>query len=147
MPGEFVRKRARFSVPPQALLPSYPHPHLPRIWAAATAAAAVHPSDQLKMDPIRRSSTLRLTGLLCLLFLVFFSRGFASHDVVSEKSSGTTQEDSRSQANSTAHKKTFPVLSFNYEHVRTPFEISLWILLALFMKLGECRSNEATQHE
>uniref|UniRef100_A0A3Q4HG61 Solute carrier family 9 member A1b n=1 Tax=Neolamprologus brichardi TaxID=32507 RepID=A0A3Q4HG61_NEOBR len=94
------------------------------------------------MAPLRRSSTLRLTGLLCLLFLVFFSRGFASHDVVSEKSSGTIQEDSRSQANSTAHEKTFPVLSFNYEHVRTPFEISLWILLALFMKLGECRSNE-----
>ncbi|XP_065326522.1 Na(+)/H(+) exchanger beta-like isoform X1 [Pelmatolapia mariae] len=88
------------------------------------------------MAPIRRSTTLRLTGLLCLLFLVFFSRGFASHDVVSEKSSGTIQEDSHSQANSTAHKKTFPVLSFNYEHVRTPFEISLWILLALFMKLG-----------
>ncbi|KAJ3608794.1 hypothetical protein NHX12_023324 [Muraenolepis orangiensis] len=34
------------------------------------------------------------------------------------------------------HKKAFPVLSFNYDHVRTPFEISLWILLALLMKLG-----------
>ncbi|XP_023667691.2 Na(+)/H(+) exchanger beta-like isoform X1 [Paramormyrops kingsleyae] len=33
-------------------------------------------------------------------------------------------------------KKTFPVLSFNYDHVRTHFQISLWILLAFLMKLG-----------
>uniref|UniRef100_A0A8C7YDQ1 Sodium/hydrogen exchanger n=1 Tax=Oryzias sinensis TaxID=183150 RepID=A0A8C7YDQ1_9TELE len=31
---------------------------------------------------------------------------------------------------------TFPVLAFNYEHVSKPFVISLWILLALLMKLG-----------
>lgn len=34
-------------------------------------------------------------------------------------------------------KKAFPVLSFDYENVRTPFEISLWVLLASLMKLGE----------
>ncbi|XP_048848750.1 Na(+)/H(+) exchanger beta-like isoform X2 [Brienomyrus brachyistius] len=33
-------------------------------------------------------------------------------------------------------KKTFPVLGFNYDHVRTHFQISLWILLAFLMKLG-----------
>ncbi|XP_051999655.1 sodium/hydrogen exchanger 1-like [Xyrauchen texanus] len=33
-------------------------------------------------------------------------------------------------------KKPFPVLSFDYEHVRFPFEISLWVLLAFLMKLG-----------
>ncbi|XP_036411286.1 Na(+)/H(+) exchanger beta-like [Megalops cyprinoides] len=33
-------------------------------------------------------------------------------------------------------KRSFPVLHFNYEHVRIPFEISLWILLASLMKLG-----------
>lgn len=33
-------------------------------------------------------------------------------------------------------KKSFPVLSFDYEHVRLPFEISLWVLLASLMKLG-----------
>ncbi|XP_077077705.1 sodium/hydrogen exchanger 1 isoform X2 [Siphateles boraxobius] len=33
-------------------------------------------------------------------------------------------------------KKPFPVLSFDYEHVRLPFEISLWVLLASLMKLG-----------
>jgi len=34
-------------------------------------------------------------------------------------------------------KKPFPVLAFDYEHVRLPFEISLWVLLASLMKLGE----------
>lgn len=43
-------------------------------------------------------------------------------------------QDSHHQTNST--RKAFPVLSFNYEHVKQPFEISLWILLALLMKLG-----------
>ncbi|KAL4657596.1 sodium/hydrogen exchanger 1-like [Arapaima gigas] len=33
-------------------------------------------------------------------------------------------------------KKPFPVLSFDYSHVRMPFEISLWVLLASLMKLG-----------
>uniref|UniRef100_A0A8D0HSE4 Sodium/hydrogen exchanger n=1 Tax=Sphenodon punctatus TaxID=8508 RepID=A0A8D0HSE4_SPHPU len=33
-------------------------------------------------------------------------------------------------------RKAFPVLGIDYTHVRTPFEISLWILLACLMKLG-----------
>ncbi|XP_061573278.1 sodium/hydrogen exchanger 1 isoform X2 [Cololabis saira] len=33
-------------------------------------------------------------------------------------------------------KKAFPVLSFEYAHIKTPFEISLWVLLASLMKLG-----------
>ncbi|XP_072548572.1 sodium/hydrogen exchanger 1 [Salminus brasiliensis] len=33
-------------------------------------------------------------------------------------------------------KKSFPVLAFDYEHVKTPFEIFLWVLLASLMKLG-----------
>ncbi|XP_051721300.1 sodium/hydrogen exchanger 1 [Ctenopharyngodon idella] len=38
--------------------------------------------------------------------------------------------------NSTHSKKPFPVLSFDYDTVRLPFEISLWVLLASLMKLG-----------
>ncbi|RXN16453.1 sodium hydrogen exchanger 1-like protein [Labeo rohita] len=38
--------------------------------------------------------------------------------------------------NSAYEKKPFPVLLFDYEHVRLPFEISLWVLLASLMKLG-----------
>lgn len=33
--------------------------------------------------------------------------------------------------------RTFPVLTVNYERVRKPFEVCLWILLASLMKLGE----------
>uniref|UniRef100_A0A672ZYD6 Sodium/hydrogen exchanger n=1 Tax=Sphaeramia orbicularis TaxID=375764 RepID=A0A672ZYD6_9TELE len=33
-------------------------------------------------------------------------------------------------------KKVFPVLDLDYHHVQTPFEISLWVLLASLMKLG-----------
>ncbi|KAK6474507.1 sodium/hydrogen exchanger 1-like [Huso huso] len=38
--------------------------------------------------------------------------------------------------NNGTQKKSFPVLSFDYLHVRLPFEIALWILLASLMKLG-----------
>lgn len=80
---------------------------------------------------------------MCVLWLVFVSAASASRDVVSGNNetsrnpAGATKEDPHHQTNSTAHKKAFPVLSFNYDHVRKPFEISLWILLALLMKLGE----------
>ena len=36
-------------------------------------------------------------------------------------------------------KKAFPVLEVDYHHIHMPFEISLWVLLASLMKLGECR--------
>uniref|UniRef100_M4AP67 Sodium/hydrogen exchanger n=1 Tax=Xiphophorus maculatus TaxID=8083 RepID=M4AP67_XIPMA len=45
-------------------------------------------------------------------------------------------QDQGHAANATKHKKAFPVLELNYDYVRMPFEISLWILLALLMKLG-----------
>lgn len=38
------------------------------------------------------------------------------------------------------YKRVFPVISIHYEAVRTPFEVSLWILLASLMKLGEKRN-------
>ncbi|KAL7382348.1 hypothetical protein ABVT39_020896 [Epinephelus coioides] len=102
-------------------------------------------SKHLKMAelrPARGSSSPPLMGLMCVVLLVFVSIASASHGVVSRDNetlsnpSGETQEDPHHQTNSTAHKKAFPVLSFNYDYVRKPFEISLWILLALLMKLG-----------
>ncbi|KAF3839436.1 hypothetical protein F7725_018153 [Dissostichus mawsoni] len=38
-------------------------------------------------------------------------------------------------------KKAFPVLTLDYHHIQAPFEISLWILLASLMKLGEYHVN------
>lgn len=34
-------------------------------------------------------------------------------------------------------RKSFPVLDIDYDHVRIPFEIALWILLACLMKIGK----------
>ncbi|XP_035476173.2 Na(+)/H(+) exchanger beta-like isoform X1 [Scophthalmus maximus] len=91
-------------------------------------------------------SSARLTAPTCVLLLLLFafvSVASASRDDAPGGNNETGRappEDSHhhhQQTNSsTHHKKAFPVLSFNYEHVRQPFEISLWILLALLMKLG-----------
>lgn len=96
------------------------------------------------LRPTRRSSSPLLTGSLCLLLLLFAAAAAsasrdaaAGNNKTSVNPAPTTHEDSHNHTNSTGHKKAFPVLSFNYDHVRKPFEISLWILLALLMKLGE----------
>ncbi|XP_061679342.1 sodium/hydrogen exchanger 1b isoform X2 [Syngnathoides biaculeatus] len=65
-----------------------------------------------------------VTRLLLPLLLALLARAEPGH-----------AGDAR-RGNATAHRKAFPVLSFNYEHVRKPFEISMWVLLALLMKLG-----------
>ncbi|XP_077446700.1 sodium/hydrogen exchanger 1b [Stigmatopora argus] len=86
----------------------------------------------------------RRAGLTCLippLFLALLVCTVFSANVPNNQSRGAWREDEkedddehhRRRGNAT---KAFPVLSFNYEHVRTPFEVSLWILLALLMKLG-----------
>ncbi|XP_057684352.1 sodium/hydrogen exchanger 1b [Corythoichthys intestinalis] len=80
----------------------------------------------------------RRPGLTCLilpLLLVLLVCANLSVGAPNNDTRGHAAEDHRRdhQGNTT---KAFPVLSFNYEHVRKPFEISLWILLALLMKLG-----------
>lgn len=89
----------------------------------------------------------RLAGFVSLSLLVFVAVISASPDNVDganetlRRPSGDSLEDSHHHPrNSTEHRKAFPVLAFNYEHVSKPFVISLWILLALLMKLGESRS-------
>ncbi|KAE8282265.1 Na(+)/H(+) exchanger beta Beta-NHE Na(+)/H(+) antiporter [Larimichthys crocea] len=89
------------------------------------------------LRPPRRSCS-RITALLvrsaCVLFLVVVCAASAARRDAVEGNNDTSHHP---LTNSTAHKKKpFPVLSFNYDHVRKPFEISLWILLALLMKLG-----------
>ncbi|XP_028254902.1 sodium/hydrogen exchanger 1b isoform X1 [Parambassis ranga] len=95
------------------------------------------------LRPARRSSAPLLTGVMCALLLLFLPAASASRDFAPADNEtwrnparSTQEEVPHHQTNSTAHKKAFPVLSFNYEHVRKPFEISLWILLALLMKLA-----------
>uniref|UniRef100_A0A3P9M6J5 Sodium/hydrogen exchanger n=1 Tax=Oryzias latipes TaxID=8090 RepID=A0A3P9M6J5_ORYLA len=84
----------------------------------------------------------RLAGFVSLLLLVFVAVISASPDAATganetlRRPSGHSLDDSHHPRNSSEHRKAFPVLAFNYEHVSKPFVISLWILLALLMKLG-----------
>ncbi|XP_047240346.1 Na(+)/H(+) exchanger beta-like [Girardinichthys multiradiatus] len=80
---------------------------------------------------------------MVLLLLTGSSRTrdvLTGHNDTWREPSTATQEDHdpdpHNGTNSANHRKAFPVLAFNYGHVRKPFEISLWILLALLMKLG-----------
>lgn len=90
----------------------------------------------------------RLAGCVSLLLLVFVAVIVsASPDAATganetlRRPSGHSLDDSHDHPrNSSEHRKAFPVLAFNYEHVSKPFVISLWILLALLMKLGESDS-------
>lgn len=83
----------------------------------------------------------RLPGFTPLFLLLFLLAAFVTfadgENETRRRPDLVTDQDSHQQTNSTSHNKAFPVLSFNYDYVRKPFEISLWILLALLMKLGE----------
>lgn len=85
----------------------------------------------------------RLRGLFLVMVLVFlegsvFTVAVASSDQHSPimAHSGSHKATDHGSHNNTG--KAFPVLDLNYENVRVPFEISLWVLLASLMKLGEC---------
>ncbi|KAM4725192.1 sodium/hydrogen exchanger 1b isoform 2-T2 [Anableps anableps] len=88
----------------------------------------------------RSGTTTVLLMLLILSGSSWTSDVPAGHNETGREPSPAAQEDHgpdpRHGTNSTNHRKAFPVLDLNYEDVRTPFEISLWILLALLMKLG-----------
>ncbi|XP_013767057.1 sodium/hydrogen exchanger 1 [Pundamilia nyererei] len=83
----------------------------------------------------------RLRGLFLVMVLVFldgsvFTVAVASSDQHSPITahSGSHKATDHGSHNNTG--KAFPVLDLNYENVRVPFEISLWVLLASLMKLG-----------
>ncbi|XP_030637085.1 sodium/hydrogen exchanger 1 [Chanos chanos] len=65
----------------------------------------------------------------------------SSPDVSSRNGQDNHNHSHRSQDHEGKHhdnksRKAFPVLEFDYQHVRIPFEIALWVLLASLMKLG-----------
>ncbi|XP_037532741.1 Na(+)/H(+) exchanger beta [Nematolebias whitei] len=81
-------------------------------------------------------------GLLLLVLLVLLEGsvlplGAASSPNTSGSSAGSDEErHGHAETKHNATKKAFPVLSLEYDHVKIPFEISLWVLLASLMKLG-----------
>lgn len=84
-------------------------------------------------------------GLLLLVIMIFLegtvlTLGAASSpDISAQDNTGGHDrrgiEGNHVRPNYT--KKAFPVLALDYHHIQVPFEISLWVLLASLMKLGE----------
>lgn len=81
-------------------------------------------------------------GLLLLIVLVLLQGSVLPLGAAS--SPDTTHNDyvdNPKEKEENYTKKAFPVLTFGYSHIQAPFEISLWILLASLMKLGEYHVN------
>ncbi|KAJ8405016.1 hypothetical protein AAFF_G00329370, partial [Aldrovandia affinis] len=83
-------------------------------------------------------------GLLLLLVMMFLASTVLPIGAASSPEMTTRNvkggHDLHQEPHGSGHhnytKKAFPVLSLDYSHVRIPFEISLWVLLASLMKLG-----------
>ncbi|KAA8591793.1 hypothetical protein FQN60_017167 [Etheostoma spectabile] len=80
-------------------------------------------------------------GLLLLMVLVLLEGsvlplGAASSPDISHQKNVDNHKVEDEKYNHT--KKAFPVLDLDYHHIQTPFEISLWVLLASVMKLESC---------
>ncbi|XP_028985181.1 sodium/hydrogen exchanger 1 isoform X2 [Betta splendens] len=78
-------------------------------------------------------------GLLLLVLLVLLEGTVLPLGAASSPDVGHAEHPSEHGAEPGGHnitKKAFPVLSLDYDHVRLPFEIALWVLLASLMKLG-----------
>ncbi|XP_066573622.1 sodium/hydrogen exchanger 1 [Amia ocellicauda] len=75
--------------------------------------------------------------LVSLALLGLVLPGVLASSPAAHAEGGSDPHGSHGSSNSTPHvKKAFPVLSFDFHHVQTPFEVSLWVLLASLMKLG-----------
>ncbi|XP_057689575.1 sodium/hydrogen exchanger 1-like [Corythoichthys intestinalis] len=85
-------------------------------------------------------SSLSERGLLMLVLLVLLVVSVLPLGASSSPDVGHGDESNDHNVEKEHHrnftKKPFPVLSFEYKHIQTPFEISLWVLLASLMKLG-----------
>ncbi|XP_042279238.1 Na(+)/H(+) exchanger beta isoform X1 [Thunnus maccoyii] len=97
------------------------------------------PSRTGSHSPAGFGKTLPERGLLLLMVLVFLEGsllplGAASSPDVSHQENLNEHKSTVEKHNHS--KKAFPVLSLDYHHIQTPFEISLWVLLASLMKLG-----------
>ncbi|CAK6964316.1 sodium/hydrogen exchanger 1 [Scomber scombrus] len=97
------------------------------------------PSRTVSHRPAGFCKTLPERGLLLLMVLVLLEGsvlplGAASSPDVSQHEDSGNHKVTAEKQNFT--KKAFPVLILDYHHIQTPFEISLWVLLASLMKLG-----------
>ena len=87
-------------------------------------------------SPAGSGKSLPELGLLLLLVFVFLEGSVLPLGVAGSLNENDSHGPKAHNATPPT-KKPFPVLSFEYSHIKTPFEISLWVLLASLMKLGE----------
>lgn len=84
----------------------------------------------------------RRTGILLIVF-TFLSFLYGSRGEIPPKPSpGVTivppvKPDNGPQAFPDAGKANLPVFTMDYPRIQLPFEITLWVLLASFAKIGE----------
>ncbi|XP_031170368.1 sodium/hydrogen exchanger 1 isoform X2 [Sander lucioperca] len=96
------------------------------------------PSRTGSHSPAGTGKSLPERGLLLLMVLVLLEGsvlplGAASSPDISHQKN---VDNHKVEHEKNYTKKAFPVLDLDYHHIQTPFEISLWVLLASVMKLG-----------
>ncbi|KAM9353249.1 Na(+)/H(+) exchanger beta [Symphorus nematophorus] len=98
------------------------------------------PSGTRSHSPAGIGRSLPERGLLLLMVLVLLQGSVLPLGAASSPDVSHPPNENNNKLNEGGHhnvtKKAFPVLSLDYHHIQTPFEISLWVLLASLMKLG-----------
>ncbi|KAJ8289212.1 hypothetical protein COCON_G00018710 [Conger conger] len=79
---------------------------------------------------------LLLVVVMLLLAITVMPLGAASSPEITATKHEVCKDPHGGHKRNRTLRKAFPVLELDYEHVRTPFEVSLWVLLASLMKLG-----------
>uniref|UniRef100_A0A672ZG09 Sodium/hydrogen exchanger n=1 Tax=Sphaeramia orbicularis TaxID=375764 RepID=A0A672ZG09_9TELE len=83
----------------------------------------------------------RRTGVLLIIWIVFSVLPCCNGEVPSKPTSGVTivppiKPDNGPQAYPDAEKANLPVFTMDYPRIQIPFEVTLWVLLASFAKIG-----------
>lgn len=85
---------------------------------------------------------VRRTGALLAVFTYLSVLHGSRGDIPSKPAPGVTivppvKPDNGPQAFPDAEKANLPVFTMDYPRIQIPFEITLWMLLASFAKIGE----------
>ncbi|TDH11419.1 hypothetical protein EPR50_G00061410 [Perca flavescens] len=96
------------------------------------------PSRTGSHSPTGIGKSLPERGLLLLMVLVLLEGSVIPLGAASspDTSHQKNVDSHKAEGEKNHTKKAFPVLDLDYHHIQTPFEISLWVLLASVMKLG-----------
>ena len=99
-----------------------------------------------RFGKVKRKAVVLFLGIVIVSLLPGWCNGEIPPKPVSGVTGGVTvlppvKPDSGPQAFPDEEKSNLPVFSMNYARVQLPFEITLWVLLASFAKIGEQRKH------